>query len=38
MVNLKGEPLKSNVGTIYIVRKSTSSTEVDPQIATLSLK
>ena len=38
MVNSKGELLKSNVGTIYIVHESTSGTPVDPQIASLSFK
>jgi hypothetical protein len=38
MVNSKGELLKSNVGTIYIVHESTSGTQIDPQIAALSFK
>ena len=38
MVNSKGELLKSNAGTIYVVHQSTGSTPVDSQIALLSFK
>ncbi|MCE6991460.1 hypothetical protein [Dyadobacter sp. CY323] len=38
MVNSKGELIKSNAGTIYIVHQSTGSTPVDSQIAVLSFK